>query len=213
MMGLIGDLMRISRDRDSYWQYRLDREIDMRRMWEESMAQVAKEQEVLQARIGEAEEKRKHAKRMLKEVVNSNKFDSQPGSAGLTGPEMQDEGEDAAADDSQKSPFRNIAPSRHETVLTEIANLSEDESEDDEFFDAVEAGEIKAEPLPPSYAAALGAEDDKKQMVVASGNDISSAFHGYENGIRTRLKIDADNRPKISLWVSQILLPIPYILS
>lgn len=200
MMGLIGDLMRISRDRDSYWQYRLDREIDMRRMWEESMAQVAKEQEVLQARIGEAEEKRKLAKRMLKEVVNSNKVDSQPGSAGLTGPEMQDEEEDAAADDSQKSPFRNIPPSRHEAVLTEIANLSEDESEDDEFFDAVEAGEIKAEPLPPSNAAASGAEDDKKQMVAASGNDISSAFHGYENGIRTRLKIDADNRPKISLW-------------
>lgn len=207
MTGLIGDLMRISRDRDSYWQYRLDREIDMRRMWEDSMAQVAKEQEVLQARIGEAEEKRKHAKRMLKEVVNSNRIESQPASASLTGPETQEEGENSAADDAQSSPFGILPPSRHETVLNEIANLSEDESED-EFFDAVDAGEIKAEPLPPSYTPDTDTEDtadtenDQKKVVASSGVDISSSFHGYENGIRTRLKIDADNRPKISLWVS-----------
>ncbi|KUI73240.1 hypothetical protein VM1G_08792 [Cytospora mali] len=199
MTGLIGDLMRISRDRDSYWQYRLDREIDMRRMWEESMAQVAREQEVLQARIGEAEEKRKHAKRMLKEVVNSNAAESQPPSAGLVGPDTPEDGENAAAD-GQKFPFRDIPPSRHETVLEEIANLSDDESEDEEFFDAVDAGQIKAEPLPPSQAVTKSTEDDQKQVVVSSGVDISSAFHGYENGIRTRLKIDADNRPKISLW-------------
>lgn len=204
MTGLIGDLMRISRDRDSYWQYRLDRETDMRRMWEESMAQVAKEQEVLQARIGEAEEKRKHAKRMLKEVVNNNNnfVESQPASAGLAGPEKQEEGEEAAAN-TLDLPTRNIPPSRHETVLEEIANLSEDDSEDEEFFDAVDAGEIKAEPLPPSYTAGAAPEGDNKELVVSSGVDISSAFHGYENGIRTRLKIDADNRPKISLWVSR----------
>ena len=45
LKGLIGDLLRISRDRDAYWQYRLDREANVRRMWEESMAKVAKEQE------------------------------------------------------------------------------------------------------------------------------------------------------------------------
>lgn len=195
MTGLIGDLMRISRDRDSYWQYRLDRETDMRRMWEESMAQVAKEQEVLQARIGEAEEKRKQTKRMLKEVVSSNMADSQAALA-----EVPEEGEPGdAASLSQKSPR---AISRHGTVLHEIANLSEDDSdEDDEFFDAVDAGEIEAEPLPP-VTATTTTEGSKEIVVSDGGVDISTAFHGYENGIRTRLKIDADNRPKISLWVS-----------
>ena len=201
MTGLIGDLMRISRDRDSYWQYRLDRETDMRRMWEESMAQVAKEQEVLQARIGEAEEKRKHAKRMLKEVVSSNIVDSQPGSATIL--ETPEEEEDSG--DAEKPVARIIPPSRHETVLTEIANLSEDESEDEEFFDAVDAGEIEAEPMPPSYTAATESAEGNQEVVISSGMDISSSFHGYENGIRTRLKIDADNRPKISLWVSHTI--------
>ncbi|KAH8757581.1 Oxysterol-binding protein-domain-containing protein [Diaporthe sp. PMI_573] len=197
MAGLTGDLMRISRDRDSYWQYRLDREVDMRRMWEESMAQVAREQEVLQAKIGEAEEKRKHTKRMLKEVVSNNMTESQTASPGFApGADTQGETEDAAAND-QKSPARSLPLSRHETVLTEIANLSDDESEDDEeFFDAVDAGEIEAEPLPPATTT----DEENKQVVASSGIDISSSFHGYENGIRKRLKMDADNRPKISLW-------------
>lgn len=197
MSGLIGDLMRISRDRDAYWQYRLDRETDMRRMWEESMAQVAQEQEVLQARIGEVEEKRKQTKRMLKEVVNGNKTDSQP----LTEVrEEGNEGDDEAAATSQKSPTRAL--SRHETVLTELANMSDDETDDEEFFDAVDAGEIEAEPLPPAPVTPAP-EEGSKELVAAEGVlDISSSFHGYENGIRTRLKIDADNRPKISLWVS-----------
>ena len=203
MAGLTGDLMRISRDRDSYWQYRLDREVDMRRMWEESMAQVAREQEVLQARIGEAEEKRKHTKRMLKEVVSNNMTESQTVSPGFApGADTQGETEDAAAND-QKSPARSLPLSRHETVLTEIANLSDDESEDDEeFFDAVDAGEIEAEPLPPATTT----DEENKQVVASTGIDISGSFHGYENGIRKRLKMDADNRPKISLWVSQPVL-------
>lgn len=200
MSGLIGDLMRISRDRDSYWQYRLDRETDMRRMWEESMAHVAKEQEVLQARIGEIDEKRKQTKRILREVVNGQGVISE------TPEEEQVDGEETAAAASQKSPTRAL--SRHETVLTEIANLSEDDSDgDEEFFDAVDAGEIEAEPLPPVTATTSAVVEDKKEIAVHHGaRDISTAFHGYENGIRTRLKLDADNRPKISLWVSQLFV-------
>lgn len=37
LQGLVDDLLRISRDRDAYWQYRLDREADVRRLWEDSM--------------------------------------------------------------------------------------------------------------------------------------------------------------------------------
>ena len=37
LQSLVGDLLKISRDRDAYWQYRLDREADVRRLWEDSM--------------------------------------------------------------------------------------------------------------------------------------------------------------------------------
>jgi hypothetical protein len=51
-------MLKISRDRDSYWQSRLSREESIRQMWEESMARVAREHEELQSKMGESEEKR-----------------------------------------------------------------------------------------------------------------------------------------------------------
>src|SRR5215469_9394266 len=71
LKGMIGDLLRISKDRDAYWQYRLDREANIRRMWEESMAKVAHDQEELESRIGEAEDKRRRAKRALRDALET----------------------------------------------------------------------------------------------------------------------------------------------
>lgn len=204
LSGLIGDLLRISRDRDAYWHDRLDREIDMRRMWEESMAQVAREQEILEAKVGEAEEKRKMTKRILMEAVDAGLVDeARPSSRRATQDstatatqEEQRAGEEA----HPKSPVRDI--SRHETILSQVAQLSDSESEtEEEFFDAVDAGEVEVEPMLPS-GAVVSAGIKVEPPAVSGGPDISSSFKGYENGIRTRLKMDADDRPKISLWVS-----------
>lgn len=60
---LIADLLKISRDRDAYWQYRLDRDADARKMWEESMAQIAYEHEDLRMSMAQSEDKRKRTKR------------------------------------------------------------------------------------------------------------------------------------------------------
>lgn len=207
LTGLIGDLMRISKDRDAYWQYRLDREIDMRRMWEESMAKVAKEQEILEERVDQAEQKRKAAKRALREVMNE-----QPTAASqdLEGDRKVDGTAtvEAAvgADDTNiaappAAPERTLT--RKKTVLDSL-ELSDSESDDeDEFFDAVDAGEVEVSHLPHADAVPTPHEEkEEQQLVVSGGTDLSSSFKGYENGIRSRLKMDADDRPKISLWVS-----------
>lgn len=206
LSGLMGDLLRISRDRDAYWHDRLDREVDMRRMWEESMAQVAREQEVLEAKVGEAEEKRKMTKRILMDAVDAGLVDetrpssrraTQDTTAAAATAEEQHIGEEAEL----KSPARSI--SRHETILSQVAQLSDSESEtEEEFFDAVDAGEVEVEPMPLSGVAAAAADEKHGQLVASDGLDMSSSFKGYENGIRKRLKMDADDRPKISLWVS-----------
>ena len=184
LTGLIGDLLRISKDRDAYWQYRLDRESGMRRMWEESMAQVAKEQEELEARYGEAEAKRKLTKKALREVMEGS---------GET-PTM----EKAVEDLEKEQEVVTQGITRKPTALEQMAEFSDDDSDDDqeEFFDAVDAGEVEVAELLPGDAA------QEKGVVVSGGVDISGSFKGYENGIRHRLKMDADNRPKISLWVS-----------
>ncbi|RYC57403.1 hypothetical protein CHU98_g8802 [Xylaria longipes] len=190
LKGLMGDLLRISKDRDAHWQYRLDQEIEMRRMWEESMAKVAAEQEILEARVGEAEMKRKMAKRALREVME----ESRPISRSSLHEEAADTHEEVLRD-GQKSP---PAVSRKATALSKLLDVSEDsESEQEEFFDAVDAGEVDVEPMPPSDVMP---SSDSRQDIVVSGADISSAFKGYENGVRTRLKLDEDNRPRVGLW-------------
>jgi hypothetical protein len=184
---------------DAYWQYRLDRESEMRRMWEESMAQVAREQEELQARVGEAEMKRKLTKKMLKEVVESAKLVTPAEATESDDEQAAPAKEDEPADTTRpKSPARTL--SRKQTIIPQIAaEISDSESDEEEFFDAVDAGEVEVSQLPPSDVTTA---KEEKQLVIADSYDISSSFKGYENGIRTKLKLDADNRPKISLWVS-----------
>lgn len=200
LTGLVGDLLRISKDRDAYWQYRLDRESNMRRMWEESMAQVAREQEILEARVGEAEHKRKMTKRALREMMENAapSNEAPPAAVAVAKAEEEDEFQDAT-DAKPKSPTASL---RRPTVISQIVDLSESESGDEEeFFDAVDAGEVEVTEL--KLEEAKGSQD----VVVSSGLDISSSFRGYENGIRHRLKMDADDRPKISLWVC-LLIPL-----
>jgi oxysterol-binding protein 1 len=215
LKGLVGDLLKISKDRDAYWQYRLDREADMRRIWEDSMAQVAREQEVLEQKVGESEEKRKLTKRVLREVIEGSvAISSRPESAGE--PSKTQEFTDALEKvslnhDGTALRRKSTAASslRRKSILLEVGNLSETESEDDEeFFDAVEAGEVAVAPmlLPPSYEGkGIHKEEKKEKITEIEGMDLSPSFKGYENGIRKKLKMDADDRPKISLWVSCIL--------
>ncbi|KAI5925685.1 oxysterol-binding protein [Camillea tinctor] len=192
LKGLMGDLLRISKDRDAHWQYRLDQETEMRRMWEESMAKVAAEQEVLEARVGEAEQKRKMAKRALREMMEENAESRPITSEGLQVPTIETTTLlDAPVVEGQKSPSAK-SMTRRPTTLSHVVEISDDsESEQEEFFDAVDAGEVDVEPMPPAEGG---------QNVVVDGLDVSSAFRGYENGVRTRLKLDEDNRPKIGLW-------------
>ncbi|TVY23211.1 Oxysterol-binding-like protein [Lachnellula hyalina] len=199
LKGLVGDLLKISRDRDAHWQYRLDREADMRRLWEDSMAQVAKEQEILEARVGEAEEKRKLTKRALREAIGGSvAVSSRPASRGEPSQELAEALEDVKFEQgvnaSLERPFTARSSLRRKSILQEI-DLSDSDSEDDEeFFDAVDAGEVQVAPMPPVSPPLKG------DLLEPGAIDLSSSFHGYEDGIRKKLAMDADDRPKISLW-------------
>ena len=213
LQGLVGDLLKISRDRDAYWQYRLDQEIEVRKLWEDSMAKVAREQEELEGRIGESEEKRKRTKRALKEALESTTESSAP-DGGL------------ARDETQLSTaLRKVklkhggAPTRKKSIgirdrgrrstIADLTNLSDSDSdEDEEFFDAVGAGEVEVlEEMPtlmtspPPSATATENEKPVEDLREQKKAQIQPSFKGYDDPIRKRLKLDADNRPKISLWV------------
>lgn len=215
LQGLMGDLLKISYDRDAYWQYRLDREADARKFWEDSMARIAKEQEELEGRIGESESKRKRTKRALREALESTSIaQSQTGSSGMLQDPIQ------ANDTSSLPPSAESLPSarrksvgvrdvgRRKSTIADLVNFS-DSDEDEEFFDAVGTGEVEVVdemPLTARSPPPQALEDEIKQLNVDSIRNakrlqIESSFKGYEDPVRTRLKMDADDRPKISLWV------------
>jgi oxysterol-binding protein 1 len=209
LKGMIGDLLRISKDRDAYWQYRLDREANIRRMWEESMAKVAHDQEELESRIGESEDKRRRAKRALRDALETIVVE---GSAPETPSKV--DGDDEFIDATETVPARPserrpslISPTRRRSTFVDLCALDESDSEEDEeFFDAVDSGEVEVVEMPVVSSPAKPIEivmeiGDARQLIERK---IEPSFVGYEDGIRKRLKLDADNRPKISLWVSVV---------
>jgi len=202
LKGLLMELLRISRDHEVYWQYRIDREQNIRRLWEDSMARVAKEQEELESRIGESEDKRKRTKRALKEMLEGQTQEPSPEMEGVDPSKPQLE--------LPKDALTNTR-SRRPTIAQLTNNeVSDDETEDEEeFFDAVDAGEVEVmDEMPksapgPSNEAAVGATTEARdEDRGARAKEIAKSYKGYEDGLRKRLKLDADNRPKVGLWVS-----------
>ena len=220
LQGLVNDLLKISRDRDAYWQYRLDREADVRRLWEDSMAKVAREQEELEGRIEESEEKRKRTKRALKDALEGQEASQQgsrPPSRGLSQDEDQVEGVfrklrigSQSAVMARRKSIGVRDPGRRKSTIADLTNLSDSDSdEDEEFFDAIDAGQIEVVdimpeslPSPPLVSVQLGEMPQQSQdLRERKQKGIQPSFRGYEGPIREKLKLDADDRPKISLWV------------
>ena len=220
--GLVNDLLKISHDRDAYWQYRLDREADIRKMWEESMARTAKEDEDLQRSLGESEAKRKRTKRALKEALEGHSV----ASSRAASPDLATEHVQFAEAVGKTSVPRERKASffgsgrrkssgardgpRRKSIIAQFTDLSDSESGDDEeFFDAVDAGEIEvvdatlASPPPAPRSDPIEkspASSSARTPRTIKQKHIEPSFIGYESGVRRRLKMDADNRPTISLW-------------
>jgi len=270
LRGLIGDLNRIARDRESFWQNKLERETNVRRLWEDSMARVAKEQEDLENRIGESEDKRKRTRRALRDALegqSGGRIES-PAVVESDTPFFASRGQGGAMQPNTTGLGEPITQNRfrRKSTIADLTNLSDDDEDDDEeFFDAVDAGEVEVShtmlsqtavmPPPtavpfmtagpprvnktPSYvseasharevvAPALVAHNSSAEVVVnaAPAHDkfvaqkeehvqskeelMKLSWRGYEDPVRKRLKMDADDRPKISLWVCTSPEPIPF---
>ncbi|PYI04475.1 hypothetical protein BO78DRAFT_398907 [Aspergillus sclerotiicarbonarius CBS 121057] len=211
LQDLVQSLLKISRDRDAYWQYRLDREAYLRKMWEESMARIAQEHEELQSRMGESEEKRKRAKRALKEALESTAtsraVSKAPSRMQVTREEFDDTESEAQEPEAAECPSEleeqdpGSSLSHKKSAISHISNLCDSETDDeDEFFDAIDSGEIEVETFVGSEDDGQKSLEESSELRSAKRSEIVPSFKGYEEPVRQRLKMDYDNRPKISLW-------------
>ena len=210
LQSLVNDLLKISRDRDSYWQYRLDREADVRRLWEDSMAKVAKEHEELEGRIEESEEKRKRTKRALKDALEDPTGEKGLSQSGEQIPSSVNESDLSRPPTLRRQSSGPRPQGRRKSTLADLTNLSDSDSDnDEEFFDAVGAGEVEVvETMPQAPASpppiTMEESEPTKDLRELKKAEIERSFKGYEDPIRKRFKMDADDRPKISLWVSSL---------
>ncbi|KAL2824735.1 Oxysterol-binding protein-domain-containing protein [Aspergillus cavernicola] len=212
---LVQNLLKISRDRDSYWQYRLNREAYLRKMWEESMARVAQDHEELQSKMGESEEKRRRTKRALKEAlegtssnISRSAVKAATTEAGIDGDEdIKTQAPEIVEDAShleEQEPGRP-ALQRKKSTLSQISSLYDSDSDgddEDEFFDAIDAGEIEVvdRTVPGAKEEEEAAPEETTELRAIRRSEVTPSFKGYEEPIREKLKMDYDNRPKISLW-------------
>ncbi|THW99689.1 hypothetical protein D6D17_06503, partial [Aureobasidium pullulans] len=212
LRGLLIDLLRLSKDHDAYWQHRVDREAHIRKLWEESMARVAAEQEELENRIGESEDKRKRTKRALRDALEGQGSGTASRARSRRGTTATQSSKLAAAvadipvaDDGTAVAADTASLSRRQT-LADLTNhdVSDDESDmDEQFFDAVDAGEVEVVGQMPVASAPQTNTQPVENAAPAEDNTstaIQKSYKGYEDPVRSKLPIDADNRPKVSLW-------------
>ncbi|KAI9749311.1 MAG: hypothetical protein M1815_002598 [Lichina confinis] len=213
LTSLLGDLVKISKDRDAYWQSRLNREANMRRLWEESMTHIAQEQAALESKIGETEDKRRRTKRALREVLRNTEATDSPSDAATAPGEAAAPVPKEAVDESRRDdagastdPPDTATSKLKRSRTIGLADLSESEPDDqDEFFDAIDASIIDAAVSVQTATEVMsrpGTAQEQEEDAVkrAKVDEVETSFKGYEDPLRERLKLDADDRPKISLW-------------
>ncbi|KAJ6263588.1 hypothetical protein Dda_2156 [Drechslerella dactyloides] len=231
---LAGDIFKLGKEREVYWKSKLDKELDLRKVWEENMTRLALEHEQLEGEMSKVQLKQKRTKRALREVLRE-------GGASAASPapaahELQEALTDLAAAD-EASPLPQpptastagtatdsvaVGPTRKKTIQVakiELSDSDEADASDEEFFDAVDAGEIEVQKEMPAPSVtveiplsadkadieeiveeavrkSLEFQDEADRRLVA----IRKSWKGYEDPPRFKFDKSADDRPKISLW-------------
>ncbi|KAJ1310654.1 hypothetical protein OPQ81_009183 [Rhizoctonia solani] len=187
---------------------RVEREADARRMWEENVVTLANQSERVERELVRSVQINKGQRRVLRTLLNASGHD-EPSTPRATVDMVSPIDEDPVSKTLPEPPApivieRPGAPSHisipdpvHPPIRTPLIAhpippeaediLGGDDSDTDEFFDAIESGAISNLPsviLPrPSLPPSLDAE----------------VYQGYKN-LRDRLPISNDNRPPVSLW-------------
>ncbi|CAG8465349.1 2332_t:CDS:2 [Ambispora gerdemannii] len=217
---LVDDVVRMSEDRDAYWQKKLEKELEAKRLWEESMRGFAIEQAQMEEVILENVKEHKRLKKLSK--LHDAQHMVLPPSSNSPAEVKPDFAERSMLlpiqtdnPDLENLPIIDGVPQIEETTRKHSSTTSlttEFYGSDDEFFDAMD-GNVEVEEVVMEQSPTELTEDGGLQPYVAS------AYSGYPEHVRTRLPLDQKSlRPDVSLWsilknsigkdLSKITLPV-----
>lgn len=156
--------------RERFFQRKLEQSEAQQRLWAKNIRDLELDHERIQGELHKALQKKKEANRLLQQ--------------------QQQEGGVAALSSTE--------PTGEEKTAAEPEE--EEESDEDEFFDVEEAmegvEESKEDEDQYEDSSKMTSQQAKKNEMIAS----EESFAGYEDPPRSRLKMDVDDRPRISLW-------------
>ena len=215
----------MSQDRERYLLGRIQRELEARKVWEENMLAVAQQQAETDRQLTEAardNEKKRKALRKARGVLaglgaNDGSLPTSPGFASAAAGTGAFPGMAEQATPSTSTDYRSLVspPLNRESVsnmkeITEAhdqivaAGGAESDSDDEEFFDAIETGTFANLELHDSIAHPdMDRKAEGKQAEPSSGTITAylsrKSLQPYSH-VRHHLPIDDDKRPSVSLW-------------
>lgn len=200
----------MARERETWYAGRVQHEADARRMWEENVVTLAGQSEQVERELVRSVMINKGQRRALRNLLSSGQSEDPttpratidvvppveesllPDSPNMTPLPSKMERPGAPAHIALPEAVRPPLRSPLAEQLTGFGNdemLGDDESDTDEFFDAIESGVISGVPsaIRPQPTTPLLPSLD------------TELYRGYKT-LRDRLPIGSDNRPPVSLW-------------
>ncbi|KNE54947.1 hypothetical protein AMAG_00888 [Allomyces macrogynus ATCC 38327] len=229
---LVDDLARLADDRDRHWQRRFDAESERKTVYEEALANLAREYQTVEAEARDmADTLRRTQRHMMRQrtvtgmtitparVAEQSAAAESSTAAMVVAPESPDEEEQERAAAAEQV----VA-----TVLPEAVAADTTEDDDDEFFDAVdEEDEAHVAALTASITSPAPAPAEPAALEPATATDETAlSLPGYEDetysfvaSLRDNLPVDhALLKNEVSLWsvlknaigkdLSRITLPV-----
>lgn len=198
--------------REEYYKRQIEKSDELQAMWATTIRDLEAERDKIEGHLHRALVQRRQTNQMLREV-SSSPLMSPRGSLIPTIMEGQATGPGAL-----NTPMHLVDVNELTAKLK--GGVYESDDSDDEFFDALVEGpklregifkepaaeaEVEAEAEgEPSEDNVLQHEDASKltdvQQNVLDKMVKEKSFQGYEDGIRKKLALSEDDRPKISLW-------------
>ena len=240
---LISQQKVMTQDRERYLLGRIDREVEARRLWEENMLTVAKQQAETDRQLNEAARQNDKQRKMLKqakevlgglassgshpageEAYSTSPLDSLDAS---TAPIINTPASQAQTFRTARSGRQSISISNIQQVAAALDAGGDSDDEEDEFFDAIETGVL---PNMKQHASIANPDGDRPGTPTAQDKYVELKVDKVEKGtmkeylarkslepymhVRSKLPIDDDKRPSVSCECTVLtLMPVQRVLT
>lgn len=219
LQNYVEEILRMTEEREEYWRKKLDKELEIKRLWERSMRDLFIERNEMEQIIQDNVKEEKLRKKQLRLISPTN------------GTPIQQESSETEVRKSEEVQSRAVdltvvingssTTSGENLITTSSMSLADEYDSDEEFYDAFDGCSVN-EDINKS-ATKLPSELSSEGISLPSSTSlqpyISNSYLGYPEHIRERLPLDQKSlRPEVSLWsilknsigkdLSKITLPV-----